>query len=49
MSLNTQEIDAIEICNLEYDVASVGSTESSASEENQAASHLIFYKLPERI
>jgi len=33
MSLNTQEIDAIEIGNLEYDVASVGSTESSASEE----------------
>jgi len=49
MSLNPQEVETIEIANLEYDVASVGSTESSASEENQAASHLIFYKLPDRI
>lgn len=49
MPFDQSEADTIEICDLEYDVASVGSTESSASEENQAASHIIFYKLPDRI
>ena len=47
MSLENQNPDVIEICDLEYDVASVGSVESSASEENQAAFHLVFYRLPE--
>lgn len=47
MSLENQKSDVIEICDLEYDVASVGSVESSASEENQAAFHLVFYRLPE--
>ena len=48
MSLNTQNSDAIEICDLEYDVASVGATESSSSEENQAAFFLVSYRLPEK-
>ncbi len=47
MSIAEQPVDAVEICDLEYDVASVGSTESSVSEENQAAFYLVHYRLPE--
>jgi hypothetical protein len=47
MSFEKRVADTLEICGLEYDVASVGSVESSASEENQAAFHLVFYRLPE--
>ena len=47
MSYENQPSDTIEICDLEYDVASVGSTESSTSEENQAAFYLVHYRLPE--
>lgn len=39
--------DAIEILELEYDVAGVGATESAAAEENQAATFLVWYRLPE--
>lgn len=39
--------DAIEILNLEYDVAGVGAAESSAAEENQPAFFLVSYRLPE--
>ena len=37
MSLENTEIEVLEICDLEYDVAGVGSVESSTAEENQAA------------
>jgi hypothetical protein len=47
MTRQNQPADAFEICDLEYDVASVGSTEPSASEENQAAFFLVYYRLPE--
>ena len=47
MSYDNQPSDTIEICDLEYDVASVGSTEPSTSEENQAAFYLVHYRLPE--
>lgn len=40
--------EVLEVPGLEYDVASVGSVEASASEENQAAFHLVFYRLPEQ-
>jgi hypothetical protein len=49
MSIAEQSVDAVEICDLEYDVASVGSTESSVSEENQAAFYLVHYRLPESV
>ena len=48
MSMDNQPTDVLEICDLEYDVASVGATESSAAEENQAAFYLVFYRLPEK-
>ncbi len=38
----------IDICDLEYDVASVGATEPSHAEENQAAFYLVHYRLPEQ-
>jgi hypothetical protein len=47
MSFDYQDFDTIEICDLEYDVASVGAAESSVTEGKQPA-YLIFYKLPER-
>ena len=47
MPTKNEVVDALDICDLEYDVASVGSTEASSSEENQAAMHLVFYRLPE--
>ncbi len=47
MSCQNQQVDTFQICDLEYDVASVGSTEPSASEENQAAFFLVYYRLPE--
>lgn len=37
----------LEIAALEYDVASVGATEPSHAEENQAAFYLVHYRLPE--
>jgi hypothetical protein len=39
--------DAVEILDLEYDVAAVGAVESSASEENQPAFYIVTYRLPE--
>lgn len=39
--------EPIEIAALEYDVASVGATEPSHAEENQAAFYLVHYRLPE--
>ena len=49
MPLETQDqvVDTVEVCDLEYDVASIGSAEASASEGKQPA-YIIFYKLPER-
>jgi len=47
MSIKNLHDDAIEICDLEYDVGGVGSTEASASEENQAANFLVFWRLPD--
>ena len=47
MSLDQQEVETLEIGNLEYDVASIGSAEASTSEGKQSA-YLIFYRLPER-
>ncbi len=46
LSAKTAE-DVLEICELEYDVASVGATEPSHAEENQAAFYLVHYRLPE--
>lgn len=45
--LSVSAADSIEICDLEYDVASVGATEPSHAEENQAAFYLVHYRLPE--
>ncbi|HZR37862.1 MAG TPA: hypothetical protein VFA75_21000 [Nevskia sp.] len=39
--------DAVEILDLEYDVAAVGAVESFASEENQPAFYIFTYQLPE--
>lgn len=39
--------DAVEILDLEYDVAAVGAAESSAAEENQPATFIFMYRLPE--
>jgi len=39
--------DAVEILDLEYDVAAVGAVESSASEENQPSIFIFTYRLPE--
>ena len=39
----------IEICELEYDVAGVGATESSNAEENLAAFYAFCYRLPEQV
>lgn len=47
MSLDQQDVDTIEIGNLEYDVASTGAAEVSASGGKQPA-YLVFYMLPER-
>ena len=49
MPLETQDqaLDTVEVCDLEYDVASIGSAEASVSEGKQAI-YIIFYKLPER-
>ncbi|HWY23275.1 MAG TPA: hypothetical protein VNX47_00050 [Nevskia sp.] len=47
MSPQIQDAAGVEILDLEYDVASVGAAESSASEENQAAFFLVYYRLPE--
>ncbi len=48
MSFDAKNADTLEICELEYDVASVGATESSATEENEQAFFLVFYRLPEK-
>lgn len=47
ITLDQQDVDTIEIGNLEYDVASIGAAETSASMGKQPA-YLIFYMLPER-
>lgn len=47
MTTEIQNVDAIEICDLEYDVAGVGAVESATAEENQAAFFLVHYRLPE--
>jgi hypothetical protein len=47
MSATLRNIEGVEILDLEYDVASVGAAESSATEENQAAFFLVYYRLPE--
>ncbi|MBX6420277.1 MAG: hypothetical protein IRZ06_04610 [Nevskia sp.] len=41
--------ETIEFAGLEYEVASVGATESSNAEENQAAFFVFFYRLPEQV
>lgn len=46
MSLETNHIDSLDICDLEYDVAGVGAEESASSEANHAAFYLVSYRLP---
>jgi len=43
-----QSADALDICDLEYDVAGVGATEPSHAEDNQAAYYFVHYRLPEQ-
>jgi len=43
---SVQAVDSIEILDLEYDVAGVGASEASNSEENHAAHFSIAYRLP---
>ncbi|MDE2148699.1 MAG: hypothetical protein KGJ55_02455 [Gammaproteobacteria bacterium] len=48
--MQRQMIDngALEVCDLEYDVAGVGATETCSAQENQAAYFsAYFYRLPE--
>jgi hypothetical protein len=47
MAIEQQDVETLDICNLEYDVASIGAGEASAAEGKQPA-YLVFYKLPER-
>jgi hypothetical protein len=48
MSLDRQNVEALEIGNLEYDVASIGSAEEFAAEGTKLAFYLIFFWLPAR-
>lgn len=43
-----QTADAIDICDLEYDVAGVGATEPSHAEDKQAAIFFVSYRTPEQ-
>lgn len=50
MEIDSQVVqadDMLDIDGLEYDVGGAGSTESSHSEENQAAFYLVRYRVPE--
>ena len=47
MASEQQDLETLDVCDLEYDVASVGAAEASAAEGKQPA-YIIFYKLPER-
>jgi hypothetical protein len=48
MSLDRPDVETLEIGNLEYDVASIGSAEEFASEGTKLAFYIIFFWLPER-
>ena len=48
LETTVQTADAIDICDLEYDVAGVGATEPSHAEDSQAAAYLIGYNAPEQ-
>lgn len=49
MQIQMDDNGALELCDLEYDVAGVGATEPSNAQENQAAFHnVFFYRLPEQ-
>lgn len=47
MQEQTQAVETLDICELEYDVAGLGAEEASNSEANHAAFHLLSYRLPE--
>jgi len=47
MNIENIEVEALEICELEYEVAAVGSAEASESEGGAAAHYLIHFRQPE--
>jgi hypothetical protein len=47
MIRDQQEVGTLEIGNLEYDVASIGSAEEFATEGTKRAFYLIFFWLPD--
>jgi hypothetical protein len=48
LETTVQTAEAIDICDLEYDVAGVGATESSHAEDKQAAAYFFLYKAPDQ-